>query len=205
MELVEELKGCKYKLDSINSVIENTNNRILSIDESLAVWDRQLKGVQESRQYYKKAIDIVYERSIQELKDVINSALSYIFTDKVLEVDIELTDKRGKSLTFIIKNNGKRVNLKRGMGMGVKCVISCILHIYYLQCKNSKILMLDEAYSNISKGYIANFFDFISKLCDKLNFTVVLITHDERFIDYAKRVYEISNGRVTLLKDSLNV
>ena len=60
--------------------------------------------------------------------------------------------------------------------------------------------LLDEAYSNISKEYISNFFDFISKLCDKLNFTVILITHDERFIEYANKVYEISNGYVTLLK-----
>lgn len=200
MDIIEELQNCKFKLESINNNIDSINHTILTIDDNLLDLDRKLKGVQESRQYYKKAIDIVYERSIQELKDVINSALNYIFTDKSLEVDIELSDKRGKSLTFVIKNNGKKVNLKRGMGMGVKCVISCILHIYYLQCKDSKILMLDEAYSNISKNYIANFFDFISRLCDKLGFIVILITHDERFIEYANRVYEVSNGRVSLLK-----
>ena len=61
--------------------------------------------------------------------------------------------------------------------------------------------MLDEAYSNISKNYISDFFDFLSKLCEKLQFTLILITHDERFIEYADRVYEISNGYVTLTKD----
>ena len=198
--IIEELQSCKFKLESISHAIEVTQLAITNTDEEIQKYERQIQGVQESREYYKKAIDIVYERSIQELKDVINSALSYIFTDKTLEMDIELSDKRGKSLTFVIKNKGKRVNLKRGMGMGVKCVISCILHIYYLQCKGSKILMLDEAYSNISKGYISNFFDFISKLCERLNFTVVLITHDERFINYANRVYEISDGKVTLIK-----
>ena len=200
MNIIEELQNCKFKLESVNSSIDSINNNIANIDLTMEDLDRKLKGIQESRQYYKKAIDIVYERSIQELKDVINSALNYIFMDKNLEVDIELSDKRGKSLTFVIKNNGKKVNLKRGMGMGVKCVISCILHIYYLQCKDSKILMLDEAYSNISKNYIANFFDFIAKLCDRLGFKIILITHDERFIDYADRVYEILNGKVNLLK-----
>ena len=200
MDVIQELNNCKFKLESIHHTVNNTNSRISVLQNELADYDRKIKGIQESRQYYKKAIDIIYERSIQELKDVINSALNYIFTDKCLEVDIELSDKRGKSLTFVIKNNNKKVNLKRGMGMGVKCVISCILHIYYLQCKDSKILMLDEAYSNISKSYICNFFDFISKMCDKLGFIVILITHDERFIDYANRVYEVSNGNVTLLK-----
>ena len=201
MEILEELKQYKYKLDSVATMQANLLQRISFLDKDIDDCDRNLKGVIESRQYYKKAIDLIYEKSIQELKDVLNSALSYIFKDKSLEVDIQLSDKRGKSLTFIITNNGRKVSLKRGMGMGVKCVISCILHIYYLQCKNSKILMLDEAYSNISKDYISDFFDFLSKLCEKLQFTLILITHDERFIEYADRVYEISNGYVTLTKD----
>ena len=201
MEILDELKQYKYKLDSVATMQANLLQRISFLDKDIDDCDRNLKGVIESRQYYKKAIDLIYEKSIQELKDVLNSALSYIFKDKSLEVDIQLSDKRGKSLTFIITNNGRKVSLKRGMGMGVKCVISCILHIYYLQCKNSKILMLDEAYSNISKDYISDFFDFLSKLCEKLQFTLILITHDERFIEYADRVYEISNGYVTLTKD----
>ena len=201
MEILEELKQYKYKLDNVATMQTNLLQRISLLDKDIDDCDRNLKGVIESRQYYKKAIDLIYEKSIQELKDVLNSALSYIFKDKSLEVDIQLSDKRGKSLTFIITNNGRKVSLKRGMGMGVKCVISCILHIYYLQCKDSKILMLDEAYSNISKNYISDFFDFLSKLCEKLQFTLILITHDERFIEYADRVYEISNGYVTLTKD----
>ena len=200
MDIIQELQHCKFKLEELNNMENNINSKIGFLDNTISILENDLLNIIESRQFYKKAVDIVYERSIVELKDVLNSALSYIFKDKGLEIDVQLSDKRGKSLSFVIMNNGKIVSLKKGMGMGVKCVISCILHIYYLQCKDSKILMLDEAYSNISKEYISNFFDFISKLCEKLDFTVILITHDERFIEYANRVYEISNGYVTLLK-----
>ena len=200
MDIIQELQHCKFKLEELNNMENNINSKIGFLDSTISILENDLLNIIESRQFYKKAVDIVYERSIVELKDVLNSALSYIFKDKGLEIDVQLSDKRGKSLSFVIMNNGKIVSLKKGMGMGVKCVISCILHIYYLQCKDSKILMLDEAYSNISKEYISNFFDFISKLCEKLDFTVILITHDERFIEYANRVYEISNGYVTLLK-----
>ena len=200
MELLQELLNCKFKLDSIDQSITNSSDNLDKINNKLNLLDNQLKKILESKQYYKKAIDIVYERSIEELKNVINCALNYIFFDKNLEMDIELSDKRGKSMTFVVKHNNRRVNLKRGMGMGVKCVISCILHMYYLQCKNSKKLFLDEAYSNISKEYISNFFDFLSKMCQQINFVIVLITHDERFIQYADRVYEVSNGYVTLVK-----
>ena len=201
MNILEELKAYSYKLDTIKTIKHNAEAKLESTTNEIQKLDNELKLIIESKQFYKKAIDIAYERSILELKEVINSALSYIFTDKNLQMDIELSDKRGKSMTFVVLHNGRKVNLKRGMGMGVKCVISCILHIYYLQCKNSRKLFLDEAYSNISKEYIVNFFDFLTKLCEKLDFEIVLITHDDRFIQYASKVYEINNGYVKLLKE----
>lgn len=200
--MLQELEKLRYKVESINQSIINNEARINETENNLNELNEKLESIVVSRQYYKKAIDIIYERSIQELKDVINSALLYIFKDRQLEVDIELSDKRGKSMTFLIKDQGKLVSLKRGMGMGVKCVISAILHIYFLQCKNSKVLMLDEAYSNISKDYLVHFFEFISKLCDKLQFKLIIITHDERFVEYADKVYRISKGNVSLLRNS---
>lgn len=202
MDVVQELQNCKFKLESIDKSLLNVETNFKDLEERQNFYKQKYDKIVESSQFYKKAIDLIYERSILELKDVINSALNYIFSDKNLELDIELTDKRGKSMTFVVKDNGRRVNLRRGMGMGVKCVISCILHMYYLQCKNSKYLFLDEAYSNISEEYIANFFDFISKLCSNLQFIVVLITHDKRFMPYADRVYRISNGYVCLVKET---
>lgn len=202
MALIDELQECKYKMDSVDRNIKLIDERMSDLDIVYNDLSTKLDSIITSRQYYKKAIDVIYERSIQELKDILNSALCFIFKDKNLEIDVELSDKRGKSLNFVIKNNDKRVSLKHGMGMGVKCVVSAILHIYYLQCKNSKILMLDEAYSNISKEYISYFFEFISTLCQKLRFKLVIITHDERFIDYANKVYQVSDGNVRILKDT---
>ena len=80
--------------------------------------------------------------------------------------------------------------------MGVKTVISAILHMYYLQCKNSKILMLDEKYSAVSEEYVPAFFEFLHQLCEKLDFRIILITHDKRFLDYADKRYIINQGEV---------
>ena len=92
--------------------------------------------------------------------------------------------------------DGKPVNLKRGTGMGVKTVISAILQMYYLQCKGSKILMLDEKYSAVSEEYVPAFFEFLSKLCESLQFRIILITHDKRFLQYADKTYRIDKGVV---------
>ena len=62
MEILEELKQYKYKLDNVATMQTNLLQRISLLDKDIDDCDRNLKGVIESRQYYKKAIDLIYEK-----------------------------------------------------------------------------------------------------------------------------------------------
>lgn len=195
--MLEQLNKLKYQIETLQKQRTQIDNQLNVFNANIMSLNEQLAFVLQEKEYYKKAVDVVYERSIQELKDMLNSALSTIFVDRDFAVDIVLSDKRGKSIQLKALENGKPVNLKRGTGMGVKTVISAVLHIYYLQCKNSKILMLDEAYSAVSEEYVEAFFTFLSQLCEKLEFKIILITHDPRFLQYANKKYRINQGVVT--------
>ena len=191
--MLQDLNKIKYQLELLNKRKQDLNVKQEQLMQQNIDLNNKLADVIEERQYYKKAIDIIYERSIEELKTLLNSALATIFYDRDFSIDIELTDKRGKSLQLKALEDGKPVNLKRGTGMGVKTVISAILQMYYLQCKGSKILMLDEKYSAVSEEYVPAFFEFLSKLCE---FRIILITHDKRFLQYADKTYRIDKGVV---------
>lgn len=195
--MIEQLNKLKYQIETLQNQQQYIDNQLNVLHCNIGDLNNQLNSLIEEREYYKKAVDIVYERSIQELKDILNSALSTIFCDRQYSVDIAITDKRGKSLQLKAYEDGKPINPKRGLGMGVKTVISAVLHIYYLQCKNSRILMLDEAYSAISVEYVEAFFEFLSQLCRKLDFKIILITHDPRFLQYADKTYRINQGVVS--------
>ena len=195
--MIEQLNKLKYQIETLQNQQQHIDNQLNVLHCNIGDLNNQLSSLIEEREYYKKAVDIVYERSIQELKDILNSALSTIFCDRQYSVDIAITDKRGKSLQLKAYEDGKPINPKRGLGMGVKTVISAVLHIYYLQCKNSRILMLDEAYSAISVEYVEAFFEFLSQLCRKLDFKIILITHDPRFLQYADKTYRINQGVVS--------
>lgn len=196
--MINELNRLKYKIESLQKHKQANDQTIQSLVNQENDLNQMLAQIIEERQYYKRAVDVVYERSVQELKDILNSALYTIFgEDANYTIDIVLTDKRGKSLQFKAYKDGKPVNLKRGTGMGVKTVISAILHMYYLQCKNSKILMLDEAYSAVSEEYVPAFFEFLHQMCEQLQFKIILITHDKRFLQYADKTYRITAGEVT--------
>ena len=194
--MLQGLQRIQFYLDELKTTEQQLNTCLQQEQTKLLELDEQLKRIIDCRQYYKKAVDVIYERCVVELKELLNSALAYVFKDRNFEMDIELNDKRGKSLSFIIYEDGKPVNLRCAMGMGVKCVISVVLHMYYLQCNNSNVLILDETYSNISKGYTSLVFDFITQMCEKLNFKMIIITHDERFLDYGTKTYIFKVGEV---------
>ena len=133
--MLQDLNKIKYQLELLNKRKQDLTVKQEQLMQQNIDLNNKLADVIEERQYYKKAIDIIYERSIEELKTLLNSALATIFYDRDFSIDIELTDKRGKSLQLKALEDGKPVNLKRGTGMGVKTVISAILQMYYLQIK----------------------------------------------------------------------
>jgi DNA repair exonuclease SbcCD ATPase subunit len=170
---------------------------IPQIENKIAQLDKTITLIAEAREYWRKAIDIAYERSIGELNERLNSAIKYIYFDRDFTVELTLEDKRGKSLLILLKDEeGNEVSLKDGTGMGVRTIISVILHMYYLNAKGSHVLLVDEKYSYLSESYIPKFFEFLTRLCVAMDFKLIVITHDPRFFDYANKKIRVVSGEV---------
>lgn len=192
------------RLDSLSKTLEHLKNNCDNLEQKITEDEKDLKIVQESAIYYKKSQDILYEKSIGALRELLNSALSFVFYDKQYEIVINLEDKRGtKNLSFSLKDlqNDIEVSLKNGCGNGVRSVVSAILNLFVLLSKDSKIIILDEKYSYISADYLENFFTFLHKICIEKEIRIILITHDPRFVNYADKIYNVTDGRVSLLSD----
>ena len=139
----------------------------------------------------------MYQESIGVLQDTLNSAMQYVMTDKDYSVKLELDDKRGnKTLNLALVDNTKgfEVDLKDGVGQGVRTIISFVLKAYYLVNDNSKVLLLDEKYSALSAQYIPYFMQFLKKFTEERDFIIVMITHDTRFVDYGDKAYIVADG-----------
>lgn len=196
--LIQRVKNLPKTRDSIK-------NQSLRYKEEIQEAKDKILLIQESRIAYQKAIDIFYEQSIGQLEKLINLALSTIFFDRALKIEISLSDedKKDKSFSFEIinKNTGLPEDIRDGTGAGVRSVVSFVILSYYLIKFKSPYIIADEAYSQISKEYVDGFFEFVHKLCDEENLTFILISHDERFIYWADQIIQVADGRVKILKD----
>ena len=193
---IQEVKSLINQLPALQEAKEYNEKNIKKQEE-------YLKFINTSKEYYVKAIDIMYEESIGALKETLNSALRYIVYDKNYNCNLILDNKRGAKtleLTLVDLDEDFEVDLKDGAGQGIRTIISFILKAYYLINKGSRVLFLDEKYSALSEHYVPRFFEFLKKMAEEKGMIVVLITHDTRFMDYADNIYMVNMGNVTKIE-----
>lgn len=190
------LKSC-YNLLGKESVLKETQKQLeIEIKEKEA-YAKFLKGAKEK---YTIAVNELYEESIAALKDTLNTALKYIIFDKNYSANLVLEDQRGsKSLSIYLvdDDDGFEVDIKDGVGQGVRTIISFVLKSYYLLNQNSNVLFLDEKYSALSSHYVPRFYEFVKRFCVEHNFIIVMISHIDNQIEQADKIYYLNDGVIT--------
>lgn len=190
------VSGVQMLLDQKSTLKDN----LRAYEDNLKESEERVQFLSNTKGFYVKAVDLMYEESIGALKETLNTALQYIIFDKNYSCNLVLEDKRGQKylyLSLVDLDEDTEVDMKHGVGQGVRSVISAILKTFYLLNQNSTILFVDEKYSALSDQYIPRFFDFLKKLCEDKQMVIVAITHDERFFVYADKCYLVNDGHVT--------
>lgn len=162
-----------------------------------------LKGAKEK---YTTVVNELYEDSIGALKETLNTALKYIMFDKSYSANLVLEDNRGSktlSIFLVDEDDGFEVDLKDGVGQGVRTIISFVLKSYYLLNQNSKVLFLDEKYSALSSHYVPRFYEFMGRFCEENDFIIVMISHIDNQIEHANKVYYLNDGIITEETDNI--
>ena len=190
------IKSCENLLKKEITLSENQEEVEIDIERC----KERLTFLKGAKEKYTIAVNELYEESIGALKDTLNAALKYIMFDKNYSANLELEDSRGTkslSVTLVNDDDGFEVDLKDGVGQGVRTIISFVLKSYYLLNQNSKVLFLDEKYSALSSHYVPRFYEFMKKFCEENDFIIVMISHIANQIENADKVYYINDGVVT--------
>lgn len=197
------IDSLEYTIKSCESLFnkeEMIKGNLIALQNELKEKENYLQFLKGAKEKYTTVVNELYEESIVALKDTLNTALKYIIFDKNYSINIILEDKKGsKSLSFLLidEGNGFEVDLKDGVGQGVRTIISFVLKTYYLLNQNSKVLFLDEKYSALSSHYIPRFYEFMKKFCDENDFIIVMISHIDSQIEYADKIYYLNDGVIT--------
>ena len=178
-------------------IIEENN---ISLQKQVQEHTEYLKFIKGAKEKYQIAVNELYEESVVALQSTLNAALKYIMHDKNYSAKLILEDTRGTkslSIALVDEDDGFEVDLKDGVGQGVRTIISFVLKSYYLLNQNSKVLFLDEKYSALSAHYVPRFYEFIEKFCEDNDFIIVMISHIDNQIEHADKVYYLNDGVIS--------
>lgn len=130
---------------------------------------------------------------IQRFEDLLTRGMREIF-QKNYTISIDFVSKgNGVSADFYVTlPDGKKVNLAKGEGGGLRDLVGVLQRILYLILEPSrpaKILFLDEDLSFLDSGRMPSAFRFLHGLTSELGIQVIWISHAE-----AVRSMEDSEG-----------
>lgn len=185
----------------IQSSIETTRNSISDLDRKISELNEEKSALQLCRPIIDDIINKFSDSLIRKLEDLLTIGLQKIFYDRNYSVQIRVVDKRNtKCVEMLLSDDGNLIPVKNAnIAGGILVVIASIIQIFYIiNLDVDKYIFLDEQFSQISEQYIDNFMEFIHTLCDETNLSVVLITHDNRFIKYGDRIYIADKGKFSL-------
>lgn len=185
----------------IQSAIDSTEKSILDTESKLERLYNDKSVLKNCRPIIDDIINKFSDSLLKKLEDLLTIGLRQIFYDREYSVQIKVVDKRNtKCVELLLNDSGNLIPIKNAnVAGGILVVIASIIQMFYIvNLDVDRYLFLDEQYSQISVQYIDKFIEFVKTLCNETGLSVVLITHDSKFIKYGDRVYVADKGKFTL-------
>ena len=174
------------------------DNKIL-IEEYTKKLQKETKNLEDTKLAYEYLDEIVKEESgrfIRRLNEILDYGVKTIFDD--CEYSIDIRSDEGKITIHLVYQDEDGNTLSPDIqvcGGGIRSVVGILLQVFFIfHYRTYPVLFIDEGMSQISSSYIPNVMDLLNELADNNNLKIVLVTHDPRFMGYAKRRYVIEDG-----------
>lgn len=131
-------------------------------------------------------------QSTSSIDKMVASGLRFVFDDVDLDFRTVVDKFRGKtSVKFILTQNGEEAPIMDSYGGGVIVVAGVLLRIVTIMTLRAKrFLLLDETLAHVSAQYVPRVSELLLKLCNELGFSILLVTHNADFAEFASTHFE---------------
>jgi DNA repair exonuclease SbcCD ATPase subunit len=199
-EIVKEFSEIKGREKQLQKTLSDKLDTILDLKESAT-------NQSDARWVLTEVSQLTQSRFKSKVEALVTMAIQSVF-DRPFEFFLEFERKRNKmECRPIVKElvNGKyrEFDPEEDMGGGIIDIISFAFRIVLWNLENPSsrnAIVLDEPMKNMGKLIVLGG-QVLKEISHKLNFQVILITHDEELIEIADRSYQVSHdGNKSVVK-----
>lgn len=193
---VGEARAVLTRGKELQSVVEILGDEINDLERVTIL----LNSIGEERQL--KAQTLIENLVTRGLQTIFDDSLSFHIVQSV----------KGKTavVDFVVRSTMPEATFEtpvmEARGGGLAATIGFLLRVTVMLLghdpKKDNILVLDETFAHVSAEYIPALGAFLHELREKTGIQIIMVTHQEEFLDYADRVYRFSydNGKTKVVQ-----
>lgn len=188
MDVIAQYEIVMAGLKTEETILQRNQDKIKELEEKKAMNVKALAVLD-------KAIQIISANGIGKIESIVSDGLNLVF-----DQDLQLILERKEG----VKGDSYRIMVKQGdvigppidtMGGGVVNVISFLLRVIMIQrFKLNKVIILDEAFNNVSADHLPKVSEMLRSLCDDHGYTILSITQAPLLASAAERVFRVEKG-----------
>lgn len=129
----------------------------------------------------------VLAESTESIDQLLTTGIRLVFDDQNLTFKTSVDRYRGKTaICFHLLENGQEAPIMEGYGGGVIAIVGVLLRVITIvTLKLRRVLFLDETLSHLADVYVPNASKLLKKIATELDFTILMVTHNQLFADQA--------------------
>jgi len=193
-ERVQRLQTTAIQLEAVRDQLKG---ELVSKEEEIVELTLRQEVLTKVSELYRVLMDQMVMDQIRAIETIVSEGLRTIFYDQDLSFKAEVSQKYNKvSVEFFIcqgdpDNGGIKGPPLDAFGGGPSSIASLILRILtLLRMKRKRILLLDETLAAVSDDYIEATGQFLQKLAESSDLSLLMVTHKPAFLDHATRSYQ---------------
>ncbi len=183
------------------------NERLDELKVRLENLSGERKLLSKADSAFEELVKRLNNNSISMVEKLVSKGLTVIFQHP-FEFKVKMTTKRGNlNYDLYLLDDGKETDIMNSYGGGIVCIISILMRIVTIMVLGLKrILILDESLAQLSKDYTSNAAQLLRNLGRDFGFTILMVTHDQGFVEHADKVFVVSKeGKYSKFKEVSNV
>jgi len=170
--------------------------RVIALESRIKALNREEKILTATDQALLTISTNLLGKSIDTLDKLVTSGLKVVFDDQKMKFEAKVERYRGKtSVRFELNNRGIVAPIKDSYGGGVQALVGVLLRVaVIITLGMRRVLILDESLAHVSPQYVPNVSQLLRRLAEELDFTIIMISHDDEFASSADRHYQAQDG-----------
>lgn len=181
------------RIQEVNVIRKQIQKNSENLESEIAHLNSEIKILDKVVELFKHLLDELIVDNVKKVEDLVTYGLKVAFPDQDLQFKADVKRGKGKiGLEFKTIKDGKIVGeALETFGGSVVVVESFLLRlIVIIKLAMKRILVLDESFDAVDPIYSANVSELLREMCEKLNFNLLLVTHNTTLPEFAHHIYK---------------